>query len=114
MTNTRKLILMVFIAATGSAYASDYVVPPTSSTRTHVPVISDAAMEACVKLYNEAKWLSDKLERMNVNSYSQESINSYNNQVDQHSQMLNRFNKDCAGKQSRSAHEAAKRLNANQ
>lgn len=91
--------------------AREYAVPPTSSTSGSVPVISDEAMEECVKIYNEAKWLSEKLNNTQVNQYDSASVNNYNNQAIKHSQMINYFNQNCAGKQSYSAWKAAQKLN---
>lgn len=91
-----------------------YEVPPTSSTSAAVPVISDAAMEACVKLYNEAKWLSEEIRTQPVNQYDSYSVSAYNTKVTKHSQMIRHFNQNCAGKQSQSAYEAAQKLNREQ
>ena len=88
-----------------------YVAPPTSSIRGYVPVISDAQMEQCVEIYNQANWLGDSLRNTRVNQYSNDSVDLYNQKVAQHSQMINWFNQNCAGKQSRSACEAAMELN---
>ena len=104
-------ILISSIAFSYNTTAETYVVPPTSSTNSSVPVISDAAMEECVKLYNEAKWLGNKINSIAVNTYSQESVGNYNKKIQSHSKMTDTFNRDCAGKQSRSAYEAAKKLN---
>lgn len=91
-----------------------YEVPPSSNTSSHVPVISDEAMEQCVKLYNEAKWLGEELQNQYVNQYDSNSVNAYNNKVSKHSQMISSFNLNCAGKQSQSAYEATKKLNQKQ
>lgn len=88
-----------------------YVMPPTSSTYANVPVISDAQMEQCVEIYNQAKWLEESLQNAYIDPYSNASVNTYNQQVARHSQMLNWFNQNCAGKQSYSACEAARELN---
>ncbi|WP_440887829.1 hypothetical protein [Vibrio sp. WZ-1] len=113
--NKKKFILSastVFLLVNSlSAYAQQYRVPPTSSTYGHVPVISDDKMEECIKLYNEAEWLSDKLSSMHVDQYNSDSVDNYNRQVNVHTNMIRRFNSECAGKQSRSAYEAAQRLN---
>ncbi|SHN93072.1 hypothetical protein BHECKSOX_2103 [Bathymodiolus heckerae thiotrophic gill symbiont] len=69
-------------------------------------------MEQCIILYNEAKWLGKEINSIQVNSYSQSSVNNYNNKVEQHTQMTSAFNKDCAGTQSESAYRAAQKLNA--
>jgi len=92
-------------------FAQEYIVPPSSSTRSNVPVIADVAMEECVKLYNDAKWLGENLDEIVVDSYSQESVDSYNEKIQKFSTMTATFNKKCAGKQSQSAYDAAKRLN---
>ena len=68
-------------------------------------------MEQCVKIYNQAKWLGEELKNTYVDRYSQASVNNYNGKVNQHQQMTNWFNQNCAGKQSRSACEAARELN---
>ena len=91
-----------------------YVAPPTSTTHGHVPVISDKEMERCVVLYNEAERLFKKLNNTKVDNYSQDSVDNYNNMVNQHTNMTNEFNTKCAGKQSRSACETAKKLNKEQ
>ena len=88
-----------------------YTAPPTSSTRGYVPVISDAQMEQCVEIYNQAKWLGEELQNTYVDQYSQISVDNYNDKVAQHQQMTNWFNQNCAGKQSYSACEAARELN---
>lgn len=102
---------MILIFISQSLYAIQYQTPPSNSTSRSTPVISDAAMEECVKLYNQAKWLMDDIENTQVNNYSQSSVNSYNKKVNHHGNLIKSFNKDCAGKQSYSAHQAAKRLN---
>lgn len=95
-----------------SIFAETYKVPPSSTTYGSVPVISDKAMEYCVKVYNEAKWLESDINSMYVNQYSQSSIDAYNAKVNKHSTMINYFNQYCAGKQSESAYRAARNLNA--
>jgi len=107
----RKIIFIVSVLISQSLFANQYQVPPSSSTLGSVPVISDAAMEECVKLYNKAKWLMEDIDRTQVNNYSQSSVNSYNKKVSRHTSMIKRFNRDCAGKQSYSAYKAAQRLN---
>lgn len=92
-----------------SAY--EYKVPPSSSTSGSVPYISDQAMEECVMVYNDAIRLKDKIDTIQVDRYSQQSVDNYNNKVNRHSNMTNKFNRDCAGKQSYSAWKAAQKLN---
>ncbi len=102
-------IFLVF--DTCELFAKQYEVPPSHATSSHVPVISDEAMEVCVKLYNETEWLFKEINNMPVDSYSQTSVNNYNKKVNDVSNMQNRFNSECAGKQSESACKAAKKLN---
>ena len=90
---------------------STYKIPPTSSTSTNVPVISDEKMEECVELYNQGEWLGKKLANQVVDTYSQESVDTYNKEVKKHSSLVDKFNHECAGKQSRSACKAAQKLN---
>lgn len=110
--NTRKLIFLTTCLVTTNVLANQhYVVPPTSSTRGYVPVISDEMEQQCVEIYNQAKWLGDSLQNTYVDQYSIASVNSYNQQVAQHLQMIDWFNQNCAGKQSYSACKAAMELN---
>lgn len=88
-----------------------YVIPPTSSTSGYVPVISDEMMEQCVKVYNQSQWLSEELNGTYVDSYSQYSVNDYNEKANRVNSMINWFNINCAGKQSYSACKAAQKLN---
>ena len=104
-------VIAAMVLSTQSAVAQVYEVPPSSTTSSSVPWISDEAMKSCVKLYNEGKWLGEKINRIQVDSYSQSSVDTYNNKVSKHSQMINKFNQDCAGKQSKSAYDAAQKLN---
>ncbi len=109
----KKIILGVLFASS-LIYARTYEVPPTSSTRGSVPVISDEKMEECVKLYNKAKWLGEEINSMYVNQYDSSSVTNYNNKVRKHSSMIRKFNAECAGKQSYSAWKAAQKLNKGQ
>ena len=104
-------VVLVMTFGVQSISAQVYEVPPSSTVRGSVPWISDEAMESCVKLYNEGKWLGEKINRMQVDQYSQSSVSSYNNRVSKHSKLINQFNQNCAGKQSKSAYEAAQKLN---
>ncbi len=105
-------IFLFIFTLHGICYAKQsYVMPPTSSTRGHVPVISDEQMEQCVKVYNESEWLNQELDSTYVDRYSQSEVNAYNRKVNKVNAMKNWFNANCAGKQSRSACEAANKLN---
>lgn len=106
-----KTISILIILGLQVVNAENYELPPTSRSYGNAPVISDEAMEKCVKLYNEAKWLGDEINNMYVDRYSQSSVNKYNSKISKHSKMINFFNKNCAGKQSESAYRAAKKLN---
>ncbi|RDF08165.1 hypothetical protein DPV80_06270 [Haemophilus sputorum] len=105
------MFLTTCLVTTNVLANQHYVVPPTSSTRGYVPVISDEMEQQCVEIYNQAKWLGDSLQNTYVDQYSIASVNSYNQQVAQHSQMIDWFNQNCAGKQSYSACKAAMELN---
>ncbi|OOF44795.1 hypothetical protein [Rodentibacter trehalosifermentans] len=112
MSTKKRTFLIVCSLLAGFAMANQpYTAPPTSFTQGYVPVISDAQMEQCVEIYNQAKWLGKALQNTYIDQYSQVSVNSYNDKVAQHQQMINWFNQNCAGKQSRSACEAARELN---
>jgi len=111
-----KNIIIIFATLTSLVTASNtiaetYKVPPSSSTSSHTPIISDAKMEQCVILYNKAENLMKQLNSTRVDNYSQVSVDNYNNKVGQHSRMISNFNHNCAGKQSASAAKAAKKLN---
>ena len=105
-----KLMLVAVVFGTQNLMAQVYVAPPSSTTSGSVPWISDNAMEACVVLYNETKWFKDEIQRTPVDNYSQTSVNNYNKKINKHSGMIAEFNRSCAGKQSKSAYEAAQRL----
>lgn len=111
MKNLFKLFLVLIVWYGQIIFAKQYEVPPSSTTRNSVPVISDEAMEACVKLYNEIKWLGQELDTIQVDRYSEVSVNNYNAKVNKQQQMQNYFNQNCAGKQSESAKKAADNLN---
>ena len=106
-----KKKILILIASVQILFAYNYEAPPSKSTSGSVPVISDESMEICVKNYNKAKWLKKELDTTYVDKYSQESVNNYNNKVRKHSDMIRNFNRDCAGKQSYSAHKTAQKLN---
>ncbi len=111
-TVLKKLVLLLSVAYINTnIYAREYSVPPSSITSANVPWIPDAEMERCVKIYNEAKWLAEDINRATVNQYRQASVNAYNSKVARHSKMTNYFNINCAGKQSESAYRAAQKLN---
>jgi len=109
-----KLLVLVILTLPHSVIAETskrYLVPPTSSTRAYVPTISDEAMERCVKLYNEVKWISEKLNSTVVDNYNKSSVDSYNEMVSQHKDKQNKFNTQCAGKRSHSACKVTQELN---
>jgi formyltetrahydrofolate synthetase len=91
-----------------------FVAPPTSTTAENVPTISDEAMEQCVRIYNEAKWIRDKINKTVVDNYSQNSVDAYNKMVYEHREKQVLFNSQCAGKRSYSACKAAQKLNKEQ
>ena len=105
-------VISLFFTSLASAESRLYETSPSSSTSAHVPYISDEAMKHCIVLYNEAKWLREELERLVVDQYSQQSVNSYNEKVGQHTKKLAYFNNNCAGEQSESAYREAQKLNA--
>ncbi|OOR99714.1 hypothetical protein B0187_02580 [Haemophilus paracuniculus] len=109
MKNLNLVMSLLFISTT--ALSQSYKAPPTSSTSGYVPVISDELMEQCVRIYNEADWLQNDLSQTSVNQYSQYEVNQYNQNIAKLNQLTNWFNQNCAGKQSRSACETAKKLN---
>lgn len=106
-----KISLCVFMLTSYSVWAEVYQVPPSSATKSSPPVISDDAMEKCVKVYNQAIRLESRINQTYVNNYDQNSVNQYNGMINEHRQMTNYFNQNCAGKQSRSAYEAVQKLN---
>lgn len=108
----KKSMLLLSAFFSVSDFAQHYYkAPPTSSTTGYVPVISDELMKLCVDRYNQAEWLSEEINNTYVDQYSQASVNNYNAKVHQYRQLENWFNQNCAGKQSRSACEAARELN---
>lgn len=109
-----KKIILVISFITSLLYSRTYEVPPTSSTKAGVPIISDKKMEECVKLYNQAKWLNEELNEMYVNQYESNSVNNYNNKIKEQKKITQKFNAECAGKQSYSAWKATQKLNKGQ
>lgn len=107
----QTLSLSLLFTFSSLSIAQNYVLPPSSSTRGHVPVVSDELMEQCVEVYNQAKWLEEKINQMVVDQYSNESVSQYNVNVDKHHTLTNWFNNNCAGKQSYSACKATQELN---
>ncbi len=112
----KLLVASVSIAmsavSAASAQEQEYEVPPSDSTSSGAPYISDEAMKECVRIYNEAKWLADEIDGGEVDQYSEVSVNAHNDKVARHTSMTEAFNRDCAGKQSESAYRAAQELNA--
>ena len=48
-----SVVFSTVLTAVGSALAQQkYEVPPTETTRSHVPYISDDNMKKCVEIYN--------------------------------------------------------------
>ncbi|OOH90864.1 stress protein, tellurium resistance protein TerZ [Pasteurellaceae bacterium 15-036681] len=114
MKKQKLIILFSLSLLSFSAFTQQYyVAPPTSSTRGYVPVISDELMKQCVE-YNQAKWISEELDRTIVNRYSSYEVEQYNNKIAQVNSYSDWFNRNCAGKQSYSACKAAQELNAKQ
>lgn len=110
-----KKLIFIFVLFTflntDVSFAKNYEIPPSNTTYSNVPYISDEAMEKCVILYNQAKWLAEEINATQVDRYSQISVDAYNHIISTHSQMITAFNRDCAGKQSESAYKAAQELN---
>ena len=107
---TLNAIFLSIITIAG-AFAQTYEVPPSDRTSSSTPYISDEAMERCVVLWNKAKWLGEEIDSIQVDQYSQASVDAYNKKITSHSTMTDTFNRDCAGKQSESAYKAAQELN---
>lgn len=103
-----------YLALSNPAVANQgrsYTMPPSHSTYGYASVISDEDMKKCVELYNQAKWLSEELDKMQVNEYSESSVNAYNEKAAKGNLLVNQFNRLCAGKQSESACAQANALN---
>lgn len=94
-----------------TTYSKTYEVPPSSSSSSHAPVISDELMKQCVILYNQAMQLEKILANTIVNQYSAYEVNNYNINVNRLRQLVSSFNMNCAGKQSESAYRITKELN---
>ena len=113
MKKTLCIIMLSAVFAANCSAAKKYEIPPSKSTSLHTPYISDKAMEECVILYNETKWLGDEISATQVDRYSQSSVNAYNEELSRFNRKTDIFNKDCAGKQSESAYKATLELNKN-
>lgn len=106
-----KLIMLLVFALVFLFGGGAYKIPPTSLTSGYVPVISDKQMKECVKIYNKIEWLGQHLNTAYVNQYSLNEVNTYNNNLQSYNKMVDWYNLNCADKQSKSACEAAKKLN---
>lgn len=108
--------ILFFLAATIAILGAfeiegGYEIPPSAQTYGNAPVISDEMMKECIKIYNKALAIERVLNSTFVNRYSSEEVNLYNQNVCMHSQLIDWFNANCAGKQSYSACKAAQELN---
>ena len=108
--------ILFFLAATivilgAFEIEGGYEIPPSAQIYGNAPVISDAMMQECVKIYNKALAIERALNSTFVNRHSSEEVNLYNQNVHMHSQLIDWFNANCAGKQSYSACKAAQELN---
>jgi len=106
------ILLTAFYAS--YALAKNYEVPPSETTSLYVPYISDEAMEKCVILYNETKWLGEEIQSTHVDKYNHTAVDAYNQKLSRYENMINTFNRDCAEKQSESAYKAALELSKKQ
>jgi hypothetical protein len=113
---TTSLFLLSNFAGASDIYLTTenrtYDVPPSTSTIS-ASTISDEAMKTCVELYNETRWLEEKIDNTSVDEYSQRSVDAYNAMISNYGRMTDRFNQECAGKSSESAAKAARALNSN-
>lgn len=102
----------LLIMSVANAQDTTYEVPLSSnSAASNIPNISDADMERCVEIYNEAKRLKEELDNAQVNLSLPASVDAYNSKASLYSQMSGHFNSNCAGKQSESADRVTKKLN---
>ena len=111
MKNLLSILILLTVFIAGHVVARNYEVPPSVTTSLSTPYISDEAMEKCVILYNETKWLEEEISGIQVDRYSQASVDAYNEKSSRFNKMTDLFNRDCAGKQSESAYRAALELN---
>ncbi len=106
------VVLVLVMGGVNICYSErSYEMPPTYFTQDFVPVISDDAMVECIKVYNEATWLKEKLASLTVNQYSRDEVDAYNTKVSEVNRMTSWYNSQCAGKQSYSACKAANEIN---
>lgn len=85
--------ILFFLAATIAILGAfeiegGYEIPPSAQTYGNAPVISDAMMQECVKIYNKALAIERALNSTFVNQYSSEEVNLYNQNVRMHSQLI--------------------------
>jgi len=55
-----------------------YEIPPSAQTYGNAPVISDAMMQECIKIYNKALAIERALNSTFANRYSSDEVNLYN------------------------------------
>lgn len=104
---------LIFPLLASSALGQTYEVPPSDPTISNPSAISDDEMKYCVKLYNDAEKLTEKIDRdrPQVDSYSQASVDAFNSQVETLNSMNSDYNENCEGKSSESAEENTQELN---
>ncbi len=102
---------LLFVVSPVVAQERNYQAPPSTQTNVTVPYIAEADMAQCVQIYNEAIWLKEELDKVQVNLSQPASVESYNSKVSLYSQKADYFNLICAGKNSEQAVEAAQHLN---
>ena len=91
-----------------------YETPPSHSAGFRSGTsISDEETKKCIILYNEARWLKDKIENTQVDRSIQAEVDSYNEKIINHREMINSFNSNCAGKNPQSERQATQELNEN-
>jgi hypothetical protein len=109
--NKKIVILISSLIFSNFSFAQTYKKPPEVVTFGYVPVISDEQMKECIILYNTAEWLKDELESIVVDNYNKESVDSFNEKINEHAKMIDKFNLDCQGKQSFSSCKEVAKLN---
>ena len=79
-----------------------------------IPVISDFDMKQCVKLSKKAEAEWQELLALPYDEQDEKKMKKVRNQIELHSRMVEQFNKNCAGRQSKSSCEKIKKARAAQ
>jgi hypothetical protein len=104
---------LIFPLLASNALGQTYEALPDNSS-INPEQITDEEMKYCIKLYNNAERLTEKIDRdrPQVDSYSEVSVSSFNTQVELLNSMNDDYNANCEGRDSSSSQRNTQELNS--